>query len=351
MEQNKRRKRRIRSRKTRKKRKHIKSIVAAYISGQLPLWKIMHPSRLTLKNKNHPRAFDINEIEKMSIQKRIPNLPKQQILKDYIDRNETVSTIPIKKISEVSSKSKESNKTASVKNNFSLPSNSCKSYKSSQRSELVDGNWLNRENKSVKSVESILMNRSSSMNAQSLMWSKTPDIKKFSFGDTSLSMRINDTNDIKNSLCSSVGKSVRSTNSSKADDSYRYDFQSLEPTEEVMYNINNKNHKLKTPSICEELKQRAQARFESFSNSLKNSSSRSTSTNLSKRYIGSIKLHEREKFLNLIKSHENVEECLIKQIIHLRKERDRYKRSYVDLIKIHKILANKWFQFSKLNID
>lgn len=60
---------------------------------------------------------------------------------------------------------------------------------------------------------------------------------------------------------------------------------------------------------------------------------------------------ERQNLLALIRSHENVEQCLVKQIVHLRRERDRYRHAYIDLVKIHKILANRWFQFKKLNID
>ncbi len=354
MEDGERRKRLKSKNKELKKRKQIKSIIAAYVSGKVPLCKIMNPSRLSTK-RNPNVKLDLNRLNAcertLALPKTVPNRQKRPTLKDYIDGNVSVSQmIAPQKINEIPSKRKEFEKFMRKQNHGTHESyyRGCENlFRTTIAYDIIDKlEDADRKDDEAKSIES------------KLFAPGTSTVSKYSSDEPSSNSKIKNTPDTVPSSTLSLSASTIISSKVFNDD----------PREDKLQHLEKGSFQLRVSPVISNLETKSKisenfgdstsiesnkAAFDSLAKSFssKYSSNRCQIHHLSRRHTGSMRLYERQEFLNIIKNHENVEECLIKQIIHLRKERDKYQTLYVGLIKIHKILANRWFQFKRLNID
>lgn len=312
--------------KQKRKRDQVKSIIAAYVSGKVPLSKMMNPSRLTAP-KNRNSEGDIRKAD------RGADLPKASI---------GAATSRHKRKSGANSASVNSSlieqKGSAVRHrelDKLWPAvQSCDQFTDSLLASCKDDSEV--EGRDLQTCSSCSKTFSKGPSTASLIKSLPVEVKSeatptFVKGATvSFEVPASATTPASRISQSEEPMQQGSTPRKQAP----LGAASLEQSTPTMFDL----YPFDYDSFACYLTKKCPPSRHSAGPSLR---WRTTSANFTKR----------QNLLELIKSHENVEQCLVKQIIHLRRERDKYRHAYIDLVKIHKILANRWFQFKKINID
>lgn len=316
-----------------KHRRKYRSVIAAYVSGKLPLCQIMHPSRLTSKSRRQQR-LNLHSDERKYLAKLnrvIPSRLKRPPLKDYIKGVVPLSAmLGAEKISDIPATRKMLNRIVEQQN-FGTPDT------------LFSGRG--RATASVRNTE-----KAKSMLEVSSKYSFSE--RSTQYKDTANTSKISDarlpswTSRPESGCAQKIGGlDVSETPSTVAVEStMAHETGDMKPSI-----LAGSEFDLRTAKECD-------GAIVEYGRPDKSKASRmlehpSTQNRLTRRYSASMKLLEREYFLKMLKSHEYVEQRLIRQIIYLRKDRDRYRNAYHDLVKIHKILAERWLQFRQLSID
>lgn len=328
-----------------KKRRIIKSKIAAYIKGKINLSGIMHPSRITtVDRKRNPRCEMINQLPApVELHHRLKKPRKMPLLKDYIAGKVPVSEmLPPGKMNEIPPKVKQLQ--LFQMRNFFSPEWTNPSY------SLIKSKNISKFEHNAKPV--------CSSNSRKPSDFKEPPEPCGEAGDT-----VEDTKDsVFNSGSKSSVKSIsqeltysdKPSHSPLKEDNFTSSCSkhSCYSLTETISNQWNQNITLTAPklspvlSISTPLKSTSPS--DKFTPVLSTSPpSKSKSSGLS---ITSIQhmLDEKER---IIKAHESIENHLIRQIIHLRRSRDTYKRAFKDLRTLVKVLSERSYHLRKLDID
>ncbi|KAK7603040.1 hypothetical protein V9T40_003039 [Parthenolecanium corni] len=317
--------------KQKRRRDQVKSIIAAYVSGKVPLSKMMNPSRLTApKNRNFEsdirkadRSADLPKASRgaaNSRHKRKIGVNNASTNSNLVEQKEVIAECQELKKQWPAVQSKDQHANSLV--------TSCKD----------DGEVGVQDVQMCSTCSKTFISDTCSIKASTASSTKSLPLKAKSEAVSTFEKTTTASFEVPVAAATPASTTSRSEEVSQQDSTPRKQTAPVtgswgqsSPNLFDMYPFDYDSF------ACYLTKKCSQSRH-SAGPSLR---WRTTSANFTKR----------QNLLELIKSHENVEQCLVKQIIHLRKERDKYRHAYIDLVKIHRILANRWFQFKKLNID
>lgn len=321
-------------------RRKRRSIIAAYVSGKLPLCQIMHPSRMSSKSRRQLTNL-LNSTESKyynKLRRVVPNRLKRPPLRDYIRGIVPVSDmLAPKKISDIPAKRKELDRIIKQQN-FGTPNTpynmfSDRNSTSSVRSIEKKAKLMLEVSNDTKLVlcdrpqhtEIVATNTSRISNSRLSNWSSKKE---------SNSTQNTDCYNTSQSMSVVTGESIKMS----------HDTGDMKPGKLACAEYDSKKIKDCSEGLAE------CGRTEK-SKGLRIQERTTPPSTIKRRNSQSVKLFEKEYFAQILKKHEYVEQRLIRQIIHLRKDRDKYRNAYNDLIKIHRILAERWFQFRQISVD
>lgn len=309
--------------KQKRKRDQVKSIIAAYVSGKVPLSKMMNPSRLTAP-KNRNCEGDIRRTDRSAEVPKAPILVATSRHKRKNGENGVFTNSSLAEQKESAVQNGELDKLWPSKSHDQFTDSLLVSCKAGSEAGVRDAQMCTSCSKSFSKDVST---------ASSI---KSLPVKMKSEGTSTFVKGATVSFDVP--VATPASRVSESEDPIQQDSTPRKQISlvaaNLEQSTPTMFDLNPFDY----DSFACYLTKKCPSNRHSAGPSLR---WRTTSANFAKR----------QNLLELIKSHENVEQCLVKQIVHLRRERDKYRHAYIDLVKIHKILANRWFQFKKINID
>lgn len=322
-----------------KHRRKRRSIIAAYVSGKLPLCQIMHPSRMSSKSRRQlTNLLNSNESKYYTKLRRVvPNRLKRPPLRDYIRGIVPVSDmLAPKKISDIPAKRKELDRIVEQQN-FGTPSTPYNMFSDRNRTSSVRS--IEKKAKLMLEVSNnwklVLCDRcqhtETTPNTSRISNSR---LSNWSSKKESNSTQNTDYYNTSQSMSTVTGESIKLS----------HDTGDMKPGKLICAEYDSK----KVQDCSEGLAECGRTEKSKASRIQEHTTPPNTIT---RRNSQSVKLFEKEYFTQILKKHEYIEQRLIRQIIHLRKDRDKYKNAYNDLIKIHQILAERWFQFREISVD
>lgn len=338
-------------------RRRFKSIIAAYVSGKLPLHKIVHPSRITEKRLRHlMNDLDLNSYPKVVGRPLRANRRKRPLLRDYINGTVPVTAIMApEKITDISAKKEERKKIAQVQN-FSDGQDLYRSV-SQTNSRHVKSWWQSMAystatSSSDESSSPFSPENNDTKNDTRRITARSHSSEQF---DESTKAAKTGTIPTTSALGTSIWTSIAGMNTEGSRATTRTDLTIDDVEKEA-----NDDKNLDSDSTVEGERQSTKDdHFISIKEELlpgegdikskRSPDEKKWSINATEPSLSP--MHLQKYFVRLLKNHEYIEQRLLRQIICLRKDRDRYRNSYNNLRKIHKILADKWYQFRKISID
>jgi hypothetical protein len=354
-------------------RRRSKSVIAAYVSGKLPLHKIVHPSRLTAKNiqRHLVNHLDLNSYTVPGKPLRA-NRTKRPLLRDYINGIVPVTAmLTPEKITDISTKREEQKKIAQVQNFpdwenlHRLSSQANKNFRSwwkltncsAGTSSVSDEKSLYQRRERNDSAKNSTLKMSANDNC---IHSLTPN--QYESTQITSTGSVHPSSASRTSVWTLVTNSLEDINNNSSANLAKNETIDNETISSAMNTVNDEHSGDGAESHANVKSELVSTKDESFvsiqdecppgegcQNPRVCFGEGKLDANIASHLMPQIYVHQ--CFLTMLQNHKFVEHRLLKQIIRLRKDRDRYRNSYNNLRKIHKILADRWYQFRKISLD
>lgn len=369
-----------------RKRYQTKSKIAAYIKGKIKLSGIMHPSRIAVVDRKPRFNFDIvNQSTPMEQHKTRRQTRKKPALKDYIAGKVSVSEmLPPGKMNEIPPKTRQL-QIFQMQNFFSPEWNRYRNENTAnvrqtrnKKTAREEKHGVERTKKrKVETPESrVSCGDSVRINGSSINALKSATKSKASTSVESF-MPIDEINSnrgdigsekVKQFLMCSCSKQSYHSSTGTAASRTIDKFTPKDATSSKLsndFNITPKEDQLKFWNSCFKVTPQASSSQLWNGNFKPNSHDDSQSKlwndvfqppppiNSSKLWSDTSMKRVMKEKEDIIKAHENIERHLLRQIIHLRRNRDKYKTAFKDIRNLVRILSEKsnYSCFKRLNID